>query len=225
VYWGIQWTNPATLENARNQLRDEIARDHNRAAVVLWSLSNETVPSEVGRLEFLKALAADVRSYDDTRLLTSALNHTDSTGPNQRTITDPAGEFLDVIGLNEYVGWYEKRPEDADVIEWKSAYDKPLIVSEFGAGALYNKHGDAQTRFTEEYQANLFEHQIGMLRKVPFLAGMSPWLLMDFRSPRRWLPGIQDFHNRKGLISDRGERKQAFYVLQKFYREKSAAAK
>jgi beta-glucuronidase len=58
-----------------------------------------------------------------------------------------------------------------------------------------------------------------MLRKVPTLAGMSPWVLMDFRSPRRLLPGVQDMRNRKGLFSDQGQRKQAFYLLQKFYAE------
>ncbi|MHB8755347.1 MAG: beta-glucuronidase, partial [Candidatus Acidiferrales bacterium] len=62
------------------------------------------------------------------------------------------------------------------------------------------------------------EHQITMLKQIPFLAGMSPWVLMDFHSPRRFLPVTQAWHNRKGLISDRGERKEAFYVLQKFYR-------
>jgi beta-glucuronidase len=97
------------------------------------------------------------------------------------------------------------------------AYEKPLILSEFGGGAVYGYHGDLNTRFTEEYQANLFEHQLKMLARIPALAGMSPWVLMDFRSPRRMLAGVQDFHNRKGLISNRGQRKQAFYVLQKFY--------
>jgi beta-glucuronidase len=57
-----------------------------------------------------------------------------------------------------------------------------------------------------------------MLRKIPSLRGMTPWILTDFRSPRRPLPRMQDFYNRKGLISSRGERKQAFYVLQDFYR-------
>jgi beta-glucuronidase len=81
-------------------------------------------------------------------------------------------------------------------------------------------HGDSETRFTEEYQANLFQHQLVMVQRIPELAGLSPWVLMDFRSPRRFLPGIQDYYNRKGLVSDRGQRKQAFYVLQKYYREK-----
>jgi beta-glucuronidase len=224
VYWNIAWDNPSTLENAEEQLRDMIARDQNRAAVILWSLSNET-PIEPARTEFLKSLARYARQLDATRLITSALNHTDSSAAGVRSLNDPAGEYLDVLGLNEYLGWYEGRTEDADHLQWKTAYDKPLIVSEFGADALYNKHGDAETRYTEEYQANLFEHQINMLRKIPSLAGMSPWVLMDFRSPRRPLAGIQDFHNRKGLISDRGQRKQAFYVLQKYYREVSESGK
>jgi len=56
-----------------------------------------------------------------------------------------------------------------------------------------------------------------MLKRIPSLAGLSPWVLMDFHSPRRLLPGVQDYRNRKGLVSDRGERKQAFHVLKRFY--------
>ena len=221
VYWDIQWQNATTLENAKAQLRDVILRDQNRAAIAFWSMSNET-PISAERTRFLKSLSTYARDLDATRLITSALNHTDKTGPFSRTLSDPAGEYLDVLGLNEYIGWYgDRKPEDADKIQWKFAYNKPVIVSEFGADALYNLHGDAFTRFTEEYQANLYQHQLGMLSRMPQLAGMSPWILMDFRSPRRPLPGIQDYFNRKGLISDRGQRKQAFYLLQKFYREKS----
>ena len=134
-------------------------------------------------------------------------------------IDDPFGKKLDVIGDNEYIGWYDGLPSKADHLVWKCAYDKPVIISEFGAGALYGKHGDDLTRWTEEYQANVYRHQVNMLRKVSFIKGMTPWILIDFRSPRRVLPDIQDFWNRKGLISDRGEKKQAFYILQKFYEE------
>jgi beta-glucuronidase len=220
VYWNIAWENAATLENAEEQMRDLIARDHNRAATIFWSLSNETAPLSPARLDFLKSLAVYARSLDDTRLITSAMNHFDKDG-DVRSINDPLGQYLDVLGLNEYLGWYEGRPEDADHTQWKMIYDKPLIVSEFGAGAVYGRHGDADERFTEEYQANLFAHQLKMWQRVPAVAGMSPWVLMDFRSPRRPLAGTQDFFNRKGLISDRGQRKQAFYVLQKFYQEKA----
>jgi beta-glucuronidase len=117
------------------------------------------------------------------------------------------------------VGWYDGLPEKADRIEWKTKYQKPLIMSEFGGDAPYGRHGDVLARWTEEYQENLYEHTLTMLKKIPFLRGTTPWILMDFRSPRRPLTGIQDFYNRKGLISARGERKKAFYTMQKYYRE------
>ena len=80
-------------------------------------------------------------------------------------------------------------------------------------------HGDAAKRWTEEFQANIYEHQLVMLSHIPQLRGMSPWLLMDFRSPLRLLPEIQDDYNRKGLISESGQKKKAFYVLQKAYKK------
>jgi beta-glucuronidase len=224
VYWDIDWQNPATLANAEAQLRDMIARDHNRAAVILWSLSNET-PIRADRLQFLRQLAQDARELDSTRLVTSAMNHVDETGVNVRTLSDPLGDVLDVLGLNEYLGWYWGKPEDADGMQWKSVWNKPIIVSEFGGGAQFGRHGDADERWTEEYQANLYQHQLRMVERMPNLAGLTPWILMDFRSPARMLPGIQDYHNRKGLISNRGERKQAFYVLQKSYAKLAESGK
>ena len=222
VYWDIDWSNPATLANAEAQLRDVIARDHNRAAIALWSLSNET-PVKPERVTFLKQLAQEARELDSTRLITSAMNHVDKTSPDLRTLSDPLGEVLDVLGINEYIGWYEGRPEDADKVKWKSVWNKPIIVSEFGGGAPFGLHGDADERWTEEYQNDLYQHQSNMVQRIPNLAGMTPWVLMDFRSPTRLLPGIQDYHNRKGLISDRGQRKLAFYTLQEFYRKLAAS--
>ena len=218
VYWTILWENPTTLENARNQLSEMIARDKNRAAVVIWSVANET-PLSDARLSFLKNLISHARSLDSTRLISAAMerHYIDAT---TQMIDDPLGEYLDVLGCNEYVGWYDGLPDKADRLEWKSKYQKPLIMSEFGGDARYGHHGDPLTRWTEEYQENLYRHQLAMLKRIPFLRGASPWILMDFRSPRRPLPNIQDYWNRKGLISNRGEKKKAFYVMQQWYRER-----
>jgi beta-glucuronidase len=217
VYWTILWENPDTLENAQTQLSEMIARDKNRAAVIIWSMANET-PIGDARLSFLKKLVDRARGLDSTRLISAALER-HYLDEQTEMIDDPLGEYLDVLGCNEYVGWYDGLPEKADRLEWKTKYQKPLIMSEFGGDALYGNHGDALTRWTEEYQENLYQHQVKMLKRISFLRGTCPWILMDFRSPRRPLPGIQDFHNRKGLISDRGEKKKAFYVMQKYYRE------
>ena len=218
VYWTIQWENEATLANARRQLSEMITRDRNRAAVILWSMANET-PRSQPRLAFLRSLAGRARELDPTRLLTAALELHYRLEDGVLSIDDPFGRDLDVIAINEYLGWYTGPPALADSVRWESAYAKPLIVSEFGAGALQGYHADAQTRWSEEYQASVYRHQVAMLRRIPFLRGVTPWILTDFRSPRRPLPGIQDFWNRKGLISERGIRKQAFFVLQQYYRE------
>jgi beta-glucuronidase len=217
VYWTILWENPATLENARNQLSEMITRDKNRAAVIVWSMANETPPGDA-RLAFLKQLIEHARSMDPTRLISAAMER-HYVNDQTQMIDDPLGEYLDVLGCNEYVGWYDGLPEKTDRLEWKTKYQKPLIMSEFGAEAPYGNHGDPLARWTEEYQENFYQHQVKMLKRIPFLRGTCPWILMDFRSPRRPLPNIQDFHNRKGLISDRGEKKKAFYVMQKYYRE------
>ncbi len=218
VYWTIQWENEATLANARRQLSEMITRDRNRAAVILWSMANETPLSE-SRLAFLQSLARRARELDPTRLLTAALELHYRLEDGVLSIDDPFGRDLDVIAINEYLGWYGGTPQRADSVRWESVYDKPLIVSEFGAGALQGYHADARTRWSEEYQASVYRHQVAMLRRIPFLRGVTPWILADFRSPRRPLPGIQDFWNRKGLLSERGIRKQAFFVLQQYYRE------
>lgn len=223
VYWTILWDNAETFANAKNQLSENIARDKNRAAIIIWSVANETPVGEA-RLKFLKGLIDHARSLDSTRLL-SAANERHYENPTTQVVDDPLGEYLDVLGCNEYVGWYDGVPAKADGLTWKVPLNKPLVITEFGADALYGKHGDKNARWTEEYQKDLYEHQIAMLRKIPALRGMSPWILTDFRSPRRPLPGIQDFYNRKGLISSRGEKKQAFYVLQNYYRELMRSSK
>ncbi len=217
TYWAIQFSNPAVLAKAKQQLAEEIARDRNKASVALWSIANET-PATDARTAFLTELAGEVRRLDDQRLVTAALL-VRSAGPTEKVVDDKLGAALDVLGMNEYIGWYEGRPEAADTMHWTVAYQKPVIVSEFGGGAKAGLHGAPTERWTEEYEASIYRHQLPMLARIPQVRGMSPWILMDFRSPSRQLPGIQDYFNRKGLISDGGQKKAAFGVLQKAYHE------
>jgi beta-glucuronidase len=222
VYWAVQFEKPEVYAKAQQQLEEEIGTYRNHAAIVIWSMANET-PINDARNKFLGSLAARARELDPTRLISAALLvHTEANGERStKVVDDPLGTALDVLGTNEYIGWYEQHPETADTTDWQIAYQKPLIMTEFGADAKAGLHGGENDRWTEEYQANVFRHQLGMLNRIGQLRGMSPWVLMDFRSPRRPLAGIQDGFNRKGLISDQGEKKKAFFVLQKAYTEKT----
>jgi beta-glucuronidase len=138
-------------------------------------------------------------------------------------VDDPFGEYTDLCSFNEYTGWYDGLPEKIDHLHWTIKYEKPVVISEFGADAKAGFHADALTRFSEEYQADVYKRTLPMLEKIPGFSGCTPWILCDFRSPRRLLPGIQDGWNIKGLISNRGEKKLAFNVLKDFYAEKTNA--
>ena len=217
VYWTIAWTNPNTFANAKQQLTDMIARDHNRANVIIWSIANET-PHSAERDQFLGGLAKYVRTLDNTRLISMAMEVTGASNYVNR-LSDNMNEYVDVVSFNQYIGWY-RDVNDAPKMKWEIPYNKPVIISEFGGGARYGYHGAKNQRWTEEFQENLYKENTAMLDKIEGLAGTTPWILKDFRSPRRVLPGVQDYYNRKGLVSDKGEKKLAFYVLKKWYETK-----
>ena len=224
VYWTIQWENPETLQNAKNQLTEVMTRDKNRASVIIWSMANETPVSDA-RNQFLKELATLCRSLDNTRLLSAALEVHGGKKPAEKVVEDFFADYVDIVNFNEYVGWYDGMPEKCDRTEWTIKYNKPVMISEFGAGALQGNYGDVNTRFTEEHQADIYERTLRMLSKIPQFRGVSPWILYDFRSPKRTLPGIQDGWNRKGVYGQNGTKKKAFFVLRDFYLKKEAEYK
>ena len=216
VYWTIAWDSAETYANAENQLCEMIGRDHNRAAVIIWSVANET-PRSPQRLTFLTKLIDKTRALDPTRLVSAAMEK-DQTGPDQLTLVDELMYHTDLLSFNQYVGWYDGNVEKCDRVKWTFPVDKPVILSELGGGAKYGRHGSPNERFTEEYLVRLYEANIRMMKNIPGLAGCTPWILKDFRSPRRALDGIQDDFNRKGLLSEKGEKKDAFYTLQAWYK-------
>ncbi len=217
VYWTIDYTNEATLKNAQNQLSEIITRDKNRAAVIIWSMANETPPSDP-RNAFIINLVNHAKSLDSTRLISAALElHSDPSKPGVKIVDDKLGNYLDIVAFNQYTGWYGGSLETAPDSRWEISFNKPVIVSEFGGGALQGKHGTKDERWTEEYQEYLYQQNLKMIEKIPNIRGMSPWILADFRSPKRQLAFIQDGYNRKGLISNNGIKKKAFFTLQEFY--------
>lgn len=216
-YWTIDWKNEKTFANAKRQLQDMIGRDKNRANVIVWSVANET-PHSAERDKFLSELAKFAKTEDDTRLISMAMEVTGQSNYVNR-LNDNMNKYVDIISFNEYIGWY-RDVNDAPKMKWEVPYDKPVIISEFGGGAVAGLHGSKNERWTEEFQENLYKENLDMLSKIEGLSGMTPWVLKDFRSPRRINPVVQKDFNRKGLVSDKGKRKKAFYVLKEWYKNK-----
>ncbi|ROS01190.1 beta-glucuronidase [Sinobacterium caligoides] len=265
VYHNIDFANPCTLASAKRQYREMIDRDQNRAAIIMWSLGNETPESEA-RNRFFFDMAKHVRSLDDTRLLTAALlgfgamedigRYLAKLIAAQRSsllgmlidpepvvieVTDPLGEVVDVLGYNEYLGWYPSGPmaeamrenglevseaelralmlESMEKFSIVTPFNKPLLISEFGAGAKPGLHSKEGEVWSEEYQSKVYVQQLKMLANSSALRGLSPWVLKDFRAPYRLNTDTQDYWNRKGLLSEDGREKQAFQLLADYYRQ------
>ncbi len=156
-------------------------------------------------------------------------------------IDDGLENIVDVPAVNEYFGWYYSGAlalltpmsseyarriilDNMDRIRIETRLGKPLVISELGAGAklgLRAREGEMRA-FSEDYQVTVYERQLSMLADQETVRGLSPWLLKDFRAPLRMYQGVQDFWNRKGLVSETGERKLAFNVLRDHYRELAA---
>jgi beta-glucuronidase len=222
VYWDIDFDNEATLTLAKQMQRENIVRDRNRASIALWSVANET-PQTDERLAFLGELIEDARRLDDTRLTTAALHGARNDG-GTFIVDDPLSELVDVVAMNTYQGWYGGRPLDrVPGLEWSNPTGKPFIFSEFGAGALYGFRDPSLEKFSEDFQVAYYRATIEMVKNVPGLTGVSPWILKDFLSPRRMNWKYQQYWNRKGLISPEGQKKAAFHVLSEWYRQIESA--
>lgn len=221
VWQAIDFTNEETLRKAQLMLRETMIRDRNRCADCFWGIANETRPSDA-RNAFLDKLLQTGKDIDTTRLFVAAFDNVYFQNDSQLfEMNDNFIDKLDMIGINKYMGWYTAWPLEPAKCIWKVAQTKPLFISEFGGEALYGQSGDESvaSSWSEDYQAKLYRDNLTMFGSIPNLVGISPWVLFDFRSPTRFHPQNQEGWNRKGLVSDQGQRKQAWYIIHDFYKQ------
>lgn len=214
VYWAIAFENQGTYESAKNQLEELMTRDYNRASVIIWSVGNENADTDA-RFAFMGGLADFAHAFDDTRMVSAACLIDGETN----SIKDRLADKLDIIGLNEYLGWYVPNFKLLTELFDNSHPTRPVIISEFGGDAKAGYHGSVDQKGTEECQEAIYKKQVSVFPTIPYIKGTTPWILFDFRCPRR-TSALQNYYNLKGLVSaDRKYHKPAFYVMQEFYRK------
>ena len=222
IWQGIDFKNTATREKAGRMIKEMVMRDKNRCSVAFWGIANETATS-APRNEFLKHMKQCCLDIDSTRLITAAFDLVRFNRESRNfEMNDSIINILDMVAINKYMGWYHDWPLAPDQAVWNVAPGKPLFISEFGGEALYGKHGDAEVKssWSEDYQAQLYKDNLEMFKHIPNLRGTSPWILFDFRSPFRFHPHQGGEWNRKGLVSDQGQRKKAWYIMRDYYNQK-----
>lgn len=169
------------LALCRQQITELIMRDKNHPSVIMWSLANEPHSYRPGHHEFFRELYDLAKALDPTRPVTLV----SLVGEGET-----AFEFLDVVCVNRYRGWYDlpgeldlgvtALSEELDAIHTR--YPKPLIMTEFGADTWAGMHSQPPEMFTEEYQAEMLEKYIAVLRSKPYVVGEHVWNMCDFKT-------------------------------------------
>ena len=214
VYWSIAFENDRTFEDAENQLRELIKRDRNRASVIAWGVGNENADTDA-RLAFMRKLTETARELDPSRLVAAAC----LVSQIARKIEDRLAAHLDLVGINEYYGWYEPDFADLQAIGDNYDLDRPLVITETGADAPAGRRSEEKALFSEDQMLACYDRQFETIARINAVQGFCPWILYDFRSERR-KNGFQRGYNRKGLIdADKETKKLAFHALKRFYRE------
>jgi beta-galactosidase len=213
---------PAFTDNTKQQLIEHIRQRYNHPSVIFWSLCNElgNATKTDDPRPLVTQLQALAKQEDPIRLTTSAANEAVRKWPGVNTIAD-------LIAWNDYAGWYRATPAQmaSDIDEYKrDAGDKPMGISEYGAGANVRQHEQNIKRkpspggqwHPEEWQTIVHEECYAAMEARPYLWVTSVWAMFDFGAASRNEGGTHGI-NDKGLVtSDRKIRKDAFY----FYKAK-----
>jgi beta-glucuronidase len=208
---------------ALRMLREEIMRDVNHPSVMVWSVGNENASRPgTGLRKYIRKAARTVEELDPTRLVGIATSGF-PTVEKQGIYTE-----LDVLGINDYFGWYNgPRGTIADrgqlsgyLNRLHSDYpNQALVITEFGAEA--NRVGPVDEKGTFAFQADFLKYHLDVIDSKPFVNGALIWNLRDFRVKPGWEGGNPKPNppiNYKGLVDDNGHEKPAFAVVQEIFR-------
>jgi len=207
-YWQFgpeQVDRDGILAAGERMLAEMVDRDYHHPSVIAWSLHNECATESDALVEATEALAETARERDETRPLTYATNN-DYVGTAER-----CQNFVDFLCLNAYWGWYdESRTWTEYLDEMADTYDCPLVVSEFGAGAVAGERTHERQKWSETYQAALLVDAIGAIRDHEAFAGFTIWQYCDTRTQPSGFAGRPKTKNNKGIVTEYRRPKDAF---------------
>lgn len=176
--------NQQFLDAQAQHLDEMIAAGINHPSILVWGLLNESASSEPDARSPYAKLIGFVRARDPSRPVSFATN---------RHGSDRCLDLIDIVSVNAYPGWYfgelETLPLDLDAIlaQYRAkAPEKPILLTEVGAGALYGVRDYHEQRWSEEYQARFLERLLDVARTAPHeLCGVCIWQLCDTRTTER----------------------------------------
>lgn len=212
--WAPEGCNDATREAHAQSIRELVARDKNHPCVVLWSIANEPASSEDGAREYFEPLAKLTREADPSRPI--CFVNVMFAPYDQDLISD----LFDVICLNRYYGWYKVMGDlasaeeqlEEELLGWQKKYNKPMVMTEYGADTLAGLHSLHDLPWSEEFQIKYYDMYHRVFDKVQSMVGEQVWNFADFQT------SIQIFRidgNKKGIFTRDRKPKGIAHVLRK----------
>lgn len=206
------------LALCRQFTREMIQRDKNHPSVIAWSLANEPHSGRPEAKAFFRELFDLARDLDPTRPVTLV---------SCMGLIEESFEFLDFMCLNRYFGWYQESGQIDRGVQFLSAeldmlhetYQKPLVLTEFGADTIPGHHAQPPEMFSEEYQAEFLLRTINMLRSKPFVVGEHVWNLCDFKTSQAVTR--MGGYNYKGVFTRDRRPKLAAHRLRECWKKES----
>jgi len=216
-----KFTQPEYISLARQMVKEMILQAYNHPSVVFWSIGNECNTEHPEAKDFFKALVSQVREIDTHRLISYASLYTEA---------GCAGELVDVIGINEYWGWYDRCYKESkgapnldklekELSKFIKKTPKPILLTEFGADAVPDYRSKDLELWSEDYQAFFLESTFKVIKKFPEICGAFPFLYNDYPDPSKPVNKYWKGLNLKGIVSYNRTKKVAFDVMKKIYVE------
>jgi beta-glucuronidase len=199
-------------------MRELIERDKNHPCVVMWSVGNEPASYEKGAGPYFKPVFDLCRELDPTRPVTCV----ECSLPQETTVA----QYCDVLCVNRYYAWYTDSGQlglagqqlRSDLTQWHARFNKPVLLSEFGADTIAGMHSDPPVMFTEEYQVKFLKIYFAELDRMEFIVGEHVWNFADFAT-RQGITRVGG--NKKGVFTRQRQPKAAAFVLKERWRSLS----
>lgn len=208
--------NPNFDKQCRDCIDEMITQHYNHPSIVIWGILNECDSvSEEGRKKY-KNQYEQIWSLDSSRLTTSA---------TCKHFQDICLDLPDIVSFNMYSGWYEdvsvkeRHEQEMDWIVSAGGEGKPVIVSEFGAAAMYGFRDRGHCKWSEERQADIIRENLEVYKEDKRLSGVFVWQFADCKvTEEGWFLSRARCHNNKGVVDEYRRPKEAFDVIKEIYK-------
>ena len=208
-------SNPNFDWQCRDCIDEMIAQHYNHPSIVIWGILNECDSvSDEGRAKY-KSQYEQIRRLDSSRPATSA---------TCKHFQDICLDLPDIVSFNMYSGWYqdisvkERHEQEMDWIAQTGGAGKPVIVSEFGAAAIYGYRDRGRCKWSEERQTDIIRENLEVYQEDKRLTGVFIWQFADCKvTEEEWFPSRARCHNNKGIVDEYRRPKEAFDVIKEMF--------